>query len=163
LESESLAGAFEDYFRQSEQLPTRLLLAADDSAAAGLMLQKLPGDAGDDDGWNRAGALFETLSPAELLAWPAEALLRRLFHEDGVEILGERPLRFGCSCSRERVEAKIQSLRRDEADAAVAGADGTAQVRCEFCGQQYAFRPAEIEALFSDSPVATGEGPIGLQ
>src|SRR5690606_27680146 len=59
LESESLAGAFEDYFRQSEQLPTRLLLAADDSAAAGLMLQKLPGDAGDDDGWNRAGALFE--------------------------------------------------------------------------------------------------------
>ena len=62
--------AFEDYFRQSEQLPTRLLLAADDSSAAGLMLQKLPGDAGDEDGWVRAGALFDTLSPQELLDGP---------------------------------------------------------------------------------------------
>src|SRR4029079_18361227 len=39
LESDSLAGAFEDYFRQSEQLPTRILLAADTGSAAGLMLQ----------------------------------------------------------------------------------------------------------------------------
>ena len=113
LDSDSLSGAFEGYFRQSEQLPTRLLLAADETRAAGLMLQKLPGDAGDDDGWNRAGALFETLSAAELLDWPAATLLRRLFHEDGVELLGERPLRFGCSCSRERVEAMFQSLGRD--------------------------------------------------
>jgi len=163
LESESLAGAFEDYFRQSEQLPTRLLLAADDTAAAGLMLQKLPGDSGDDDGWNRAGALFETLSPSELLAWPAAALLQRLFHEDGVELLGERPLRFGCSCSRERVESMLQSLGREEAEAAVAAAGGTAQVRCEFCGQRYVFSPAEIETLFTDFPVATGEAPAGLQ
>src|SRR5690606_14093935 len=50
LEADSLAAAFEQYFRQSEQLPTRLLLAADEHRAAGLMLQKLPGDAGDDDG-----------------------------------------------------------------------------------------------------------------
>src|SRR5688572_23372684 len=56
LESDSLAGAFEDYFRQSEQLPTRLLLATDERHAAGLMLQKLPGDDGDDDGWARACA-----------------------------------------------------------------------------------------------------------
>src|SRR5690606_37854707 len=58
LEADSLAGAFEDYFRQSEQLPTRLLLAANGEAAAGMMLQKLPGDGGDEDGWNRATALF---------------------------------------------------------------------------------------------------------
>ncbi len=163
LESDSLAGAFEGYFRQSEQLPTRLLLAADDTRAAGLMLQKLPGDAGDDDGWNRAGALFETLSAQELLDWPAATLLQRLFHEDGAELLGERPLRFGCSCSRERVEAMLHSLGREEADAAVAAAGGTAQVRCEFCGERYAFDPDEIETLFTDLPVATGEGPVGLQ
>src|SRR5690606_36735961 len=136
---------------------------ADGSAAAGQMLQKLPGDAGDDDGWNRAGALFETLSAAELLDWPAEDLLRRLFHEDGVETLGERPVRFGRSCSRERVEAMLQWLGREEADAAVAAAGGTAQVRCEFCGQRYAFSPAEIETLFTDLPTATGEGPARLQ
>ena len=163
LDSDSLSGAFEGYFRQSEQLPTRLLLAADETRAAGLMLQKLPGDAGDDDGWNRAGALFETLSAAELLDWPAATLLRRLFHEDGVELLGERPLRFGCSCSRERVEAMFQSLGREEADAAVAAAGGTAQVRCEFCGQRYEFDSGEIEALFRNLPATTSEGPAGLQ
>jgi molecular chaperone Hsp33 len=162
LESDSLAGAFEDYFRQSEQLPTRLLLAADDGRAAGLMLQKLPGDAGDEDGWNRAGMLFDTLSPAELLEWPATTLLQRLFHEESVEILGERPLRFGCSCSRERVESMLQSLGREEAEAAAAAANGSAEVRCEFCGQQYQFNPDEIAALFQ-KPGITAESPPGLQ
>jgi molecular chaperone Hsp33 len=146
LESDSLAGAFEGYFRQSEQLPTRLLLAADDTRAAGLMLQKLPGDAGDEDGWNRAVALFETLSAQELLDWPADLLVHRLFHEDDVEILGARPLRFGCSCSRDRVAAMLQSLGRDEADAAAA--EGMAEIRCEFCGQQYHFDADQIADLF---------------
>ncbi|HEY0202062.1 MAG TPA: Hsp33 family molecular chaperone HslO, partial [Burkholderiaceae bacterium] len=67
LQAATLSEAFEGYFRQSEQLPTRLLLAADGNAAAGLMLQKLPGDKGDSDGWNRAGALFDTLQTDELL------------------------------------------------------------------------------------------------
>src|SRR5690606_41828414 len=67
-----------------------LLLAADPQRAAGLMLQKLPGDEGDADGWPRAGALFDTLATGELLELPAATLLRRLFHEEGVEAMGER-------------------------------------------------------------------------
>jgi molecular chaperone Hsp33 len=147
LDASSLSGAFEDYFRQSEQLPTRILLAADDDAAAGLMLQKLPGDVGDDDGWTRASALFETLGAAELLGLPAEQLLHRLFHEDDPRIVGTRDLRFGCSCSRERVAAMLESLGPDEARAAVI--DGAARVRCEFCGQSYAFAPEDVDALFT--------------
>ena len=80
-----------------------------------------------------------------------------------MELLGERPLRFGCSCSRERVEAMLQSLGREEADAAVAAAGGSAQVRCEFCGQRYEFDSGEIEALFRDLPATNSEGPAGLQ
>jgi molecular chaperone Hsp33 len=147
LEADSLAGAFEDYFRQSEQLPTRLLLAADEKVAAGLMLQKLPGDAGDDDGWTRAGALFDTLSPRELLEWTGEQLVTRLFHEDGVQMLGAKPLAFGCSCSRERVESMLVSLGEEEAHAALA--DGEAVVRCEFCGQSYRFSTEQIDGLFT--------------
>lgn len=145
LETDSLAGAFEGYFRQSEQLPTRLLLAVDDQRAAGLMLQKLPGDSGDTDGWIEAGALFDTLGPAELLATETHTLLRRLFHESGVRLLGSRPLRFACSCSRERVESMLASLGAEEARAAVA--DGEAKVRCEFCGEEYRFSPAQIEQV----------------
>jgi len=147
LEADSLAGAFEDYFLRSEQLPTRLLLAADGNSAAGLMLQKLPGDEGDDDGWSRAGALFDTLSSRELLEWTGEQLVTRLFHEDGVRMLGTKPLAFGCSCSRERVESMLTSLGEEEAHAALA--DGEAVVRCEFCGQSYRFSTEQISGLFT--------------
>lgn len=147
LEADSLAGAFEDYFLRSEQLPTRLLLAANANAVAGLMLQKLPGDEGDHDGWSRAGALFDTLSPRELLEWTGEQLVTRLFHEDGAQMLGAKPLAFGCSCSRERVESMLASLGEEEAHAALA--DGEAVVRCEFCGQSYRFSTEQIAGLFS--------------
>lgn len=160
LDADHLAGAFEGYFQQSEQLPTRLLLAADDQRAAGLMLQKLPGDEGDADGWTRAGALFDTLRPSELLDWPSPTLLHRLFHEDAPEIVARRPLRFGCSCSRERVEGMLQSLGQDEASAAVA--DGEAHVRCEFCGQGYTFSAGDIDRLF-ERPEGHAPAPERLQ
>ncbi|WP_101924908.1 MULTISPECIES: Hsp33 family molecular chaperone HslO [Luteimonas] len=160
LASESLSGAFEDYFRQSEQLPTRVLLVADGTHAAGLMLQKLPGDEGDDDGWNRAGILFDTLSTSELLEWPAETLLARLFPDDAPQVLGEKPLSFACSCSRERVEGMLLSLGAEEARAAVI--DGEARIICEFCGQSYRFTPAEIETLLS-LPSTPLDAPERLQ
>jgi molecular chaperone Hsp33 len=160
LQASRLAEAFEDYFRQSEQLPTRLLLAADGQRAAGLMLQKLPGDEGDADGWTRAGALFDTLGEAELLSTPVPLLLHRLFHEETPQILTERPVRFGCSCSHERVASMLQSLGEEEATAALA--DGVAEVRCEFCGQRYRFTPAEIAELFVLPPVGV-EAPARLQ
>ena len=144
-----LAAALEGYFLQSEQLPTRLLLAADQGKVAGLMLQKLPGDEGDADGWDRAVALFETLGTDELLATPADALLHRLFHEDGVRLLAERPLAFACSCSRERVEGMLSSLGREEAEAAAADTGGVVEVRCEFCGEIYLFGPKALQALFA--------------
>lgn len=160
LQASRLAEAFEDYFRQSEQLPTRLLLAADGNRACGLMLQKLPGDEGDDDGWNRAGALFDTLGEAELLDVGTPDLLNRLFHEESLQILTQHPIRFGCSCSRERVESMLQSLGEEEATAALA--DGEAEVRCEFCGQEYRFSPAQIAELFS-RPGVELDAPSRLQ
>lgn len=149
IESDSLVGAFEGYFQQSEQLPTRLLLAVAGDEVAGAMLQKLPGDSGDEDGWNRASILFDTLGSQELLTLPATTLLHRLFSEEEVQLLGERPLSFACSCSRERVAAMLQSLGADEAHAALA--DGEASIRCEFCGQSYRFDQAGIDALFTSS------------
>jgi molecular chaperone Hsp33 len=156
LDADNLGEAFEGYFRQSEQLPTRLLLACNGSHAAGLMVQKLPGDEGDEDGWNRIGALFETLQHPELLALPPEELLHRLFHEEAPEAMGVKPLRFACSCSRERVAAMLVSLGAIEAEATVEAGGGQAQVRCEFCGQEYRFDGDEIARLLHD---AAGELP----
>ncbi|WP_282297014.1 Hsp33 family molecular chaperone HslO [Stenotrophomonas sp. PS02289] len=154
LDAAALDEAFEDYFRQSEQLPTRLLLAANGSHAAGLLLQKLPGDEGDADGWDRASALFETLGKQELLETPAQTLLHRLFHEESPELMGERPLRFACSCSRERVAGMLESLGEEEARAA-AEPTGAVEVRCEFCGREYHFSLTDLDIMFHDAGVAS--------
>lgn len=156
LDVDSLAEAFEGYFSQSEQLPTRVLLAADGERASALMLQLLPqGEHGDPEGWLRAGALFDTLGTRELLTLPVETLLWRLFHEEDVRVLGQRGLSFACSCSQARVEDMLRSLGLEEAQAAAES--GHAEVHCDFCGQGYAFSPEQIQALFlAPQPSAPG-------
>jgi len=159
LDSDRLEHAFEGYFAQSEQLPTRLLLAADGNRAAGLLIQQLPAQAGtspaamaqrDSDGWARAQALFETLASSELLNTEAETLLLRLFHEDGVLLLGAQPLRFGCSCSRERVASVLLQLGHEEALLAAGSQDdGVAEIACEMCAERYRFDRVDLEQLFA--------------
>ncbi len=146
LDAANLSEAFETYFSQSEQLPTRVLLAADGERAAALMLQQLPEGHKDADGWTRASALFDTLAPAELLGLPSQTLLFNLFHEDEVRLLGERPLVFGCSCSRDRVAEVLRSL--DLAETLASAHDGVTEVHCDFCGQGYRFSQEEVLALF---------------
>ncbi|GHB99684.1 Hsp33 family molecular chaperone HslO [Thermomonas carbonis] len=162
LDAGRLDEAFEGYFRQSEQLPTRLLLACDGQRAAGLMLQKLPGDEGDDDGFQRIGALFDTLGSDELLALAPADVVHRLFHEEAPQLLGEKPLRFACSCSRERVEAMLVSLGEPEARAAVEAGHGEASIHCEFCGQEYRFDVDAVGILFRDAAAELPTAP-GIQ
>ena len=146
LDAANLSEAFETYFSQSEQLPTRVLLAADGERAAALMLQQLPEGHKDADGWTRASALFDTLAPEELLGLPSQTLLFNLFHEDEVRLLGERPLVFGCSCSRDRVTEVLRSL--DLAETLASAQEGVTEVHCDFCGQGYRFSQEEVLALF---------------
>jgi molecular chaperone Hsp33 len=149
LDADHLAEAFEGYFAQSEQLPTRVLLAADGQRAAALMLQMLPQGHGDADGWTRCSALFDTLSTPELLDLSSETLLFRLFHEENVSLVGQRPLSFACSCSRERVEDTLRGLGR--AETLAASRDGLTEVHCDFCGQGYQFSDEQVENLFHGS------------
>jgi molecular chaperone Hsp33 len=156
LQHAGLAEALENYFVQSEQLPAKIMLAADGEHAVGLMLQKLPDEGGrdaahDDDAWNRVAHLTATLGSAEMLATAPEQLLYRLFHEESVRLFEPRPLAFGCTCSRERVSAMLRSLGRDEVEAALAARDGEIEVICEFCAQQYHFDRIDAEHLLSES------------
>ncbi|MEO6800757.1 MAG: Hsp33 family molecular chaperone HslO [Rhodanobacter sp.] len=155
LRHAGLAESLEGYFIQSEQLPARILLAADAQQAVGLMLQKMPDEGGhdaasDEEAWNRVVHLTATLGAQELLATPAESLLYRLYHEESVRLLETRPLAFGCSCSRERVAAMLRSLGRVEVEAALVARDGEIEVVCEFCAQRYTFDPIDAELLLRD-------------
>ena len=159
LQQADLASSLENYFVLSEQLPARILLAADGEHAVGLMLQKLPDEGGhgashDEDGWNRILHLTGTLSPEELLRTPPEPLLYRLYHEETVRMYEPRPLAFGCSCTRERVESMLRSLGRVEVEAALAARGDEIEVICEFCAQRYTFDRIDAEHLLSGSATA---------
>jgi len=157
VEHGDLASAFEGYFQRSEQLPTRLVLAATAERCGGLMLQQVAtaGGAplGDADGWNRAEHLLATLTADELLGLPPEDVLLRLFHEEGVRLEPAQPLAFGCTCSRERVGGMLRSLGREENEAVLAE-QGSIQITCEFCNRQYVFDEADVAAVFADEPPA---------
>jgi molecular chaperone Hsp33 len=151
----SLAGTLQDYFEQSEQLPTRIVLAADDDVAAGLLLQQLPGSAVEDgDAWPRVGLLTDTLGAAELLALPAPQLLRRLYHEERPHLFAARALGFGCSCSRVRVEAMLRLLGRAEVEVALVARDGEIEVICEFCATRYTLDAVDAERVLAAAPSA---------
>jgi molecular chaperone Hsp33 len=163
LEGATLGECCHAYFRQSEQLATAVLIAAGRGpvpAAAALMLQRLPDgperrlddDAADadDDAWRRAVALLSSLGPAELLAdTDDEALLYRLFHEDGVRVYRQRPLRHRCRCSRRKVERTLASFPAAEIRA-MCDPDGRLTVTCEFCKATYALDDQDIARLHAD-------------
>ena len=149
LEGASLSAALETYFAQSEQLPTRLWLAADGSRATGLLLQRLPGTSVEDDTWPRAVVLADTLRDAELLGLSAEPLLYRLFHEERVRLFDAEPVSFRCGCSRERIEGLLRSLGREEVDSVLAE-QGVVEVTCEFCNRVYRVDAVDAAALFHE-------------
>ncbi len=145
---DQVAGALERYFNQSEQLPTRLWLAAEAGRVAGMLVQRLPDpEPCDEDGWNRIVTLTETVTSKELLELGTRALLRRLYHEETVRLFEASPLRFRCACSRERIAEVLRGLGRDEVEAVLRERDAVA-VACEFCGFQYSFDAVDAVALF---------------
>lgn len=152
-DTDTLADCIETYFAQSEQLPTRIWLAADGDGAAGMLLQQLPGpetrSEGDPDGWQRAGMLAGTLSAGELLGTESHELLRRLFHEEDLRLADLRGVEFRCSCSRQRVEGALRLLGREELSELLA-AEGQIEVRCEFCNQAYGLDVVDVERLLAD-------------
>lgn len=154
LEGETTAEVLAHYMQTSEQLDTRIYLAADQDKAAGMLLQRMPDQKGmDADSWNRAAILADTLTPQELLKLPANDLLLRLFHEETLRRFEQEPLAFACSCSREKVGGMLQTLGKDEVDDILAER-GEIDISCEFCGRQYHFDAVDAALLFTDSPAA---------
>lgn len=156
LDQDSIAGCVATYFAQSEQLPTQLWLAANDTHAAGLLLQKLPPEssaqATDDDAWDRLNHLAATLTTHELVNLDTTDILHRLFHEETLRVFDPAPVRFACTCSRERFGAALHQLGADELRDIIAER-GEVETQCHFCNTTYVFSAADVETLI-DNPDA---------
>ena len=154
IEGETLALCAEQYFQQSEQTPTRIRLAVgrvntgsgDTWRAGGILIQNIAEDAARGstaEVWERAQILFATTGEDELIdpTLPAETLLWRLFHEDGVRLFEAKRLRAFCRCSEERILGVLKSFG-DEED--MADADGLIRVTCEYCARVYEVTPEAV-------------------
>ena len=171
IAGESLAEAIEGYFQQSEQLPTRLVLAADRQVTAGMLVQQLPESGGivpahgpSARGFEHVGKLVDTLvgekGRAEMLRVSAPELLHRLFHQDALRIHDVARVAFSCGCSREGVGQMLASLGRGELEATLASEEtpsGLIEIRCDFCGSLYRFDRVDVEQLLTSDSVEPPE------
>ena len=151
LEKHNLAACLEDYFKQSEQLPTWFRFSEQDGVVRGIMLQVLPAqlcldsDTREED-WTRLCHLASTLSADEMATLDNETLLHRLYHEETVRLFEPESSRFHCSCSKERLERALLSLGAQELREILAE-DGEIKTHCHFCETQYQFLEAEVMQL----------------
>jgi len=149
LEKEDLSMCLVHYFELSEQLDTHMILGADEAGAYGFMLQKLPGngDVEDEDGWGRVIQLAKTLTLDELSVIDNETVLFRLFHEEKLITYDAEPVKFECTCSRQRTLSSIETFGSEEA-LEILEQQSFIAVDCQFCGVQYQFDRTDINKLF---------------
>jgi len=163
LSGAKLSESLEGYFANSEQLPTRLWLYADEQGASGMLLQRLPAkeehNAMDvDDAWLRVQLIADTLKNDELRKLSDREILHRLFNEDDVRLFESQPVFFRCTCSNERVSGMLQALGREEVNSILAE-QGVVEVRCDFCNRAYEFDRVDVARIFATS-VAPGGGAV---
>jgi len=150
--SPRLDACLEAYFRQSEQLPTRLILRGTDRRVAGMLLQALPGHEPDEATFREAVMLAQTVSTDELIDSAAPALLMKLFHRYDVRLFDARPVLHDCRCTPAHLASIVRMLGEDELEDLL-GDPGWVELTCEFCNRAFRYDDADIEAILrGESP-----------
>jgi molecular chaperone Hsp33 len=158
ITGDSLAESLEAYFYQSEQLPTRVLLASSLGAVAGMLVQRIPGEGGKqapvdpaalEAAWMKTDHAMAGLEREALLGDDVEQRLVNMFGADEVRVFSGHEIVHECRCSRERVANVLRSLGQEEVRSVIAE-QGSVTVTCEFCQRPYKFDPIDAEQLFAE-------------
>jgi len=159
IEGGTLAEMTGHYFATSEQLGSRVWLAAGQTPAGwratALILERIAGEGGigpeldaaaQEDAWETALALASTITEAELLddSLSPDRLLYRLFHAEGLALGKPRSLSYGCRCSRARLASVLSGFGTDDLDHMAE--EGTITMTCEFCNVAFRFERSEVQA-----------------
>lgn len=149
LDKPTLAACVEDYFNQSEQLPTALWLFADGKQAAGMFLQILPSQEDHNADFEHLCQLTATIKAEELFTLEAQEVLHRLYHQEEVRLFDPIEVSFKCTCSRERSAAAIKTIDQAEVEAILAE-DGNVEMGCEYCNAKYLFDAIDIASIYAN-------------
>ena len=129
-----------------QSMPEASPFAVDGGSGEGGLLEAediLDGD--EEENWNRANLLLDTVEELELIGpsvQPTE-LLVRLFHEEGPRVFDPQPVKFGCTCSSDRVRESL-SIYSAKDIAHMTTDDGIVTADCQFCGAHYEFDPLTL-------------------
>lgn len=152
IDGRSLAASLEHYFLRSVQVPSHIALVANDEVAAGVLLQQVPGQAIEDDDWNRLRFIVGTLAAGDFSGEAGLALLRKLFAEDDLRAYEPQSVQFRCRCSAAKTEDVLRMLGEGEARQALEEQGGI-EVICEYCGRRRHFDAVDVERLFAANVV----------
>jgi molecular chaperone Hsp33 len=99
----------------------------------------------EEENWNRVNILLDTVEALELTgpSVPPNDLLLRLFHEEQPRVFDSQPVRFGCTCSEERVRQSL-SIYSDRDIEKMTTEEGRVTADCQFCGAHYNLDPATL-------------------
>lgn len=150
LDKNTLAACLEEYFAQSEQLPTSINLFANGKQAAGMLLQVLPSESEHNVEFEHLQQLTATVKADEMFELEAEEVLHRLYHQEEVRLFDPIEVTFSCTCSRERSAQAIRTVPRAEVEAILAEM-GKVEMGCEYCNTNYNFDSIDVEAIFSNA------------
>jgi molecular chaperone Hsp33 len=156
LTGASLSECLEEYFASSEQLPTRVRLAADGRRAVGLLVQKLPERGGEEaepdstaaQAWRDAENGIQSVKASELLSASLPTLLAERFGQRDLRVFKGSTVQFACRCSQSRVAGLLRSLGAEEVRD-VLREQGRVEVTCEFCQRPFNFDAFAVEQLFA--------------
>ena len=155
LESGSISGCINHYFKNSEQLDTKLWLASNHSTVGGLLIQRIPEEGGQTlqghASWETLSTLADTVTDQELASEAGPLMIYKLFHELNPRSFDPWDIEFGCSCSKERSARALRALGETELKTLFAD-QPSLPVDCHFCGQVYQYEQADLEWLLSDQP-----------
>ena len=169
LEGATLTDCAHTYFRQSEQLPTGIKIAAKREErdgtghwrAAALTVQQMPEfDAGRididaeqrEDDWRKAVILMASATDAEMLdpKLASAQLLLRLFHGERPRVFERRVFAARCRCGRERIDRVLRSLKREELSD-LRDTSGRVVVKCEFCSTEYVYDDGDLDRIYASA------------
>jgi len=150
----SLIESFENFFSQSEQLPTKLWIASDELSLSGVMIQKLPdSNSIDPDGWNRITSLTTTITNEELCNLEPKELLHRLFHEEVLEIFESLKIEYHCPQDKKKIENMILALGEEEAKK-ILEEQGEIVIHNDICNFHLRFTKEDITRIFKKINIA---------
>ncbi|MBV1884387.1 MAG: Hsp33 family molecular chaperone HslO [Pseudomonadales bacterium] len=162
LEDGKLAQCLESYFLRSEQIKTRIWLATEFSnelnrysSSTGFLLQHLPGKPNPvedstaretSQDWGHLVHITDTLKSEELLHLDFEEILHRLYHQDPIKLHESVPIRFACSCSKERTAQVLSSIGIEDLKA-LSEKQKEISIKCQFCNENYVYDRVDIGLL----------------